>query len=211
MKQAYHHNDLRNALIAEAIKVLGESGIAGLTLRELARRLGVTHTAPYAHFADKQQLLTGVADVGFGLLAGELIDARNRHTDPADAFVALGVAYVRFAQKNPELYRLMFVAADLPTGEECKMSEQGERAFRVVVDAISQLEMPLPVPLEELAVAAWATVHGVAMLEIDSRMKTKTEKSSVELVTLASKVFLRGMGEPHPPALARYGERPVEP
>ncbi len=211
MKQAYHHNDLRNALIAEAIKVLEESGIGGLTLRELARRLGVTHTAPYAHFADKQQLLTGVADVGFGMLADELLAARNAQPDPAEAFVAMAVAYVRFAQSNPDLYRLMFVEADLQAGADCEMTEQAERAFQILVDGISQLGTPLPVPSEELAVAAWATVHGAAMLEIDSRMQTKTAKSSVELVTLASKVFLRGMGEPHPSALARYGERPVEP
>jgi AcrR family transcriptional regulator len=207
VKQAYHHNDLRNALIEEAIKVLRESGIGGLTLRELARRLGVTHAAPYAHFADKQQLLIGVADVGFGLLADELVSAQQGHSDPAEAFVAMGVAYVRFAQSNPDLYRLMFVEADLPE-EECEMSEEGERAFQILVKAIARLESPLPVPSEELAVAAWAMVHGVAMLEIDSRMKTKTSKSSVELLTLASKVFLRGMGEPTHLSPAHYGETP---
>src|SRR5579859_6947084 len=100
VKQAYHHKDLRNALVDEAIAVLAEDGSGSLTLRELARRLGVTHTAPYAHFTDKKALLEVVADAGFERLAERIRSARNGAFDPAAAMEAMGSAYIDFAREN---------------------------------------------------------------------------------------------------------------
>ena len=192
MKAAYHHADLRNALIDEAISVLSESGISGLTLRELARRIGVTHTAPYAHFADKRALLEGVAEVGFARLAETLARAKARGASPEDALITMGVAYVEFAREQPALYRLMFVAPELDV-DDCEMSPEGEHAFSVLVDAISALGPSLSAPPEDLAVTTWALVHGIAMLEIDGRTKAKTAHTAAELITLATHVLMRGL------------------
>ena len=202
MKQAYHHKDLRNALIDEALAVLAESGLASLTLRELARRLGVTHTAPYAHFPDKAALLNGVANVGFERLAAALAGAAADHGDPSAAFVSMGIAYVQFALRSPNLYRLMFVDPELDvTDDECDTSV-GQDAFEVLVEALGRLKPASSDDPRSLSVVVWAMVHGIAMLEIDKRTSTKSDLSASQLVAMASKVFMRGLREPQDSALA---------
>lgn len=172
MKQAYHHKDLRNALVDEALRVLATDGPSALTLRELARRLGVTHAAPYAHFADKGALLEAVANVGFDRLADALVQARDAAPGPAAGFRAMGHAYVEFACSAPDLYRLMF--AD-PALLHCAdtMSPQGERAFGELVVAVAALGPRSEDDARMLSIVAWAMVHGIAMLEIDGRVGGK--------------------------------------
>lgn len=95
----YHHGELRAALLSAAAKILEREGREAISLRDLARRAGVSHTAPYRHFADRQALLAALADEGFALLAKEL---------EGKAWREQAVAYVRFALANPERFRLMF-------------------------------------------------------------------------------------------------------
>lgn len=201
MKQTYHHKDLRNALIDEALAVLAESGLASLTLRELARRLGVTHTAPYAHFPDKAALLNGVAGVGFERLAAALAGAAADHDDPSDAFAAMGTAYVQFALQSPNLYRLMFVDPELDVADDECDTSVGQDAFEVLVEALGRLN-PASEDPRRLSVVAWAMVHGIAMLEIDKRTSTKSDLTASELAAMATKVFMRGLREPQDSVLA---------
>jgi AcrR family transcriptional regulator len=193
MKHAYHHKDLRKALIGEAMVMLSESGIAALTLRELARRLGVTHTAPYAHYADKAALLADVANAGFALLADALESAKASNSDPRSALEAMSLAYVRFARGRPHLYRLMFVAEDLADDPNCKLSPESTRAFSALAGTVAALGPPANIDPRDLAVAAWAQVHGIAMLEIDRRMSMKTARSGEDIVAIANDVFVRGL------------------
>jgi AcrR family transcriptional regulator len=193
VKQAYHHKDLRNALVDEAIAVLAEDGPGDLTLRELARRLGVTHTAPYAHFADKKALLEAVADAGFERLADAIHEARTQHSEPHEAFEAMGIAYLNFARRNANWYHLMCVDPELGHDPECEISPGGERAFGELVDAIAALRPPAAVDVPDFAVAVWAFVHGVAMLDIDQRFHGKTMKSAEDVLHLGTSVFLRGL------------------
>ena len=95
----YHHGDLRPALLRAAAKILEKEGTGAISLRELARRTGVSHTAPYRHFADREALLAALAEEGFALLGGDL---------EGKAWREQAVAYVRFALANPERFRLMF-------------------------------------------------------------------------------------------------------
>jgi AcrR family transcriptional regulator len=193
MKQAYHHKDLRNALITEATRMLSESGIAALTLRELARRLGVTHSAPYAHFADKTALLDGIANAGFTQLAGVLEAEKAAAPNPRQAISAMSLAYVRFAREQPNLYRLMFAAEELQEDPEGEMSPEGARAFAAVAGAIAELSPDRASNARVLAVAAWALVHGVAMLEIDHRMHGETKSGGDDIVEVAVETFVRGL------------------
>jgi AcrR family transcriptional regulator len=193
MKQAYHHKDLRNALIDEAIRMLSDSGISTLTLRELARRLGVTHTAPYAHFADKTALLEGIAEAGFAQLADILESEKAEAPNPRHAMTKMSLAYVRFAREQPHLYRLMFAAEELADDPECEMSPEGARAFAAVAETIAQLAPARAANVDELAVAAWALVHGVAMLEIDRRMHGHAAHRGEEIVEIATEIFVRGL------------------
>ena len=101
----YHHGELRPALLGAAAKILEKKGRDAISLRDLARRAGVSHNAPYRHFADRQALLVALAEEGFALLAAELRDKPWREQ---------AVAYVRFALANPERFSLMFTRAVPP-------------------------------------------------------------------------------------------------
>jgi len=193
VKQAYHHKDLRNALIDEALTVLASEEPAELTLRELARRLGVTHTAPYAHFPDKQALLEAVADAGFLRLAERLEAVEGAAQEPLQAFRAMAHAYLAFAQEQPNLYRLMFTAPELAHDPECEMSLDGERAFAVVVRTIERIGAPKGVDLRDLAAAVWSCVHGVAMLDLDKRIHGKTMQSPQTVLDLGTEMMLAGL------------------
>jgi AcrR family transcriptional regulator len=193
VKQAYHHRDLRNALIDEALSVLASEGSSGLTLRELARRLGVTHAAPYAHFADKHALLEAVADEGFVRLADRLETAERESAEPAAALRRLSAEYMAFARENANLYRLMFADPELADDPNCELSPAGERAFAVVVRTMQRIGVPEGVDARDLAAGIWATVHGVCMLDIDKRINGKTLQSPQAVLSLLGEIVLRGL------------------
>ncbi|HTX57952.1 MAG TPA: WHG domain-containing protein [Candidatus Acidoferrales bacterium] len=173
MKQAYHHKDLRNALIDEALAILASGDAGQITLRELARRLGVTHSAPYAHFPDKRALLEAVEAAGFTRLTELLREAGRPEHDPARRFVAQALAYVQFARDNANLYRLMFADRELAHDPQCDWSPEGDQAFQIVLDDLSALGLPEGTDIRDAACGAWATLHGIAMLEIDGRLQGK--------------------------------------
>lgn len=190
MKLAYHHKDLRNALVEEALALLAEGGAASVTLRELARRLGVTHTAPYAHFADKKALLLDVADAGFHKLANALDGARRLGSDPVDALGAMSLAYIAFAREHPHLYRLMFADPEIADDPECEMSAEGDRALQILVDAIVDVGPPAGTDVRDLAIGMWSLAHGISMLEIDRRIAGKTMKSAEDVISLMNALII---------------------
>src|SRR5919205_4393672 len=107
----YHHGNLRRALIDTALAMVTEEGAWNFTLREVARRAGVSHAAPYNHFEDKAALLAEVAALGFESLRQTLeAAARGRPRSARQAFAGIGAAYVRFGVEQPAHYRLMFGA-----------------------------------------------------------------------------------------------------
>jgi len=114
LKKSYHHHDLRRSLIDEAISLMQEVEINQLSLREISRRIGVSHNAPYRHFADKEELLTAVAEEGFLLLRDTLEAKIHKGSDnhlsdnPLKELQDIGVAYIQFALEHPSQYRLMF-------------------------------------------------------------------------------------------------------
>lgn len=106
-KDPYHHGDLRNALLAAAREILDEAGVSGLSLRAVARRAGVSQTAPYRHFKDKAALIAAIATDGF-LVLKDTLEAASDEGQEGEGLHSLGRAYVNFARKNTGLYRLMF-------------------------------------------------------------------------------------------------------
>ena len=161
----YHHGDLRAACLRSARELLEQDGGAGLSLRAVARRAGVSPTAPYRHFADRDALISAVAAEGYRELAGYLAAAHPEPRTPDD-LVAVAVAYVRFALDHPALFRAMFV-------EPCD-SENDERVEAVAVvggylAALVQRVFPEADP-EGMATAVWALVHGLAFLHLDGKL-----------------------------------------
>lgn len=176
-RPAYHHGDLRRVLVDAALALVTEEQDWGFSLREVTRRAGVSHNAPYNHFANKRDLLAAVAAVGYEALRTHTAAAAADTPSPEAALLAIGVAYVRFGLGNPAHYRLMFgptlttgegglpaVAAEAAAGAKAVLGEavlRGARDGRFAASPASEAE------LELAALSAWSLVHGLTMLAID--------------------------------------------
>ncbi|MFJ5265932.1 TetR/AcrR family transcriptional regulator [Streptomyces sp. NPDC088387] len=152
----YHHGDLRRAILTAALDVIGSDGPSALSLRDLARRAGVSHAAPAHHFKDRTGLLTAIAAEGYGLLA----EALRAATDLKDA----GVRYVRFARGHPAHFQVMFTP-ELLRSEDLELTTARALAGDALREAVTAVASSDRGPDARLAgVAAWSLAHGFATL-----------------------------------------------
>ncbi|NBE50419.1 TetR/AcrR family transcriptional regulator [Streptomyces boluensis] len=181
---AYHHGDLRAACLRAARELLEEDGSAGLSLRAVARRAGVSATAPYRHFADRDALVSAVAAEGYRELAEQLAAAHPAPSTPDD-LAAVAVVYVRFALDHPALFRAMFAEPCDPTSEErvAATAVISEYVQGIVRDAFPGSDA------SALSTAVWALVHGLAFLHLDGKLDTSTPEVVVEQVRAAVYAF----------------------
>lgn len=179
----YHHGDLARALLEEASRILEESGSGAISLRDLARRLGVSHAAPGHHFAGRRGLLSALAADGFTMLADALEAAMEG--PPETWQTETGRAYVRFALANPERYRLMLTTGITSGDCEEGLAYQSSRAYRALLTAVHG-GMPDITPedyrLGARELRAWSVVHGAVMLWIDGQLGSATEAEFLGLV-----------------------------
>lgn len=182
-RRPYHHGDLRRTLLDTALALVENEGVSHLTLREIARRAGVSHAAPYRHFADKAALLAAVAEEGFQTMRAALIEASDR-VDASDALGRLrasGVAYVGFASSHGSHYRVMFGPEIVDRAAHPTLHEASQQTFRVLVDQIVEAQKQGALrggPPLDLAVANWATAHGLSMLLLDRQLASMPEECS---------------------------------
>lgn len=155
----YHHGDLPGALLRAAGRTLEQRGAAALSLRDTARRAGVSHNAPYRHFADREALLAALAADGFRMLGGALAAASGR---------GIGEAYVRFALEHPQLFRLMF-AGHLSLSRHEVLGRAAAVPYRALVEAFRA--EPSIADAAKAATAAWALVHGLSHLLLDGHFR----------------------------------------
>lgn len=166
----YHHGDLKRALTDAALQLVKEKGPKGFTLREVARRAGVSAAAPYRHFADKSQLLAAAAAQGFAQLHDALNASVAANPDLSDQALAMGKAYVRWAITHPDYYQVMF-GSELDKTESPEVLTAGERAFNDLLDTIvrcQQADVLPPGDAHEIAGPIWSLLHGISMLTIGS-------------------------------------------
>lgn len=169
----FHHRDLRRALLLGAAQLLERKGPLGVGLRATARLAGVSQTAPYRHFADKDALLAALAAQGLADLAERMAAAARRHRDPAAALAAIGEAYIERAAERPHLFRLMFGPQVADKNRCPDVQEAGMRARQVLTDVIAAAQQAGEMrrgDLADLAFFHWATVHGAALLLVDGRL-----------------------------------------
>ncbi len=189
-RDRYHHGDLRSALLEAAVEAIAEKGLHGLSLRECARRLGVSHAAPYRHFPDKDHLLAAIAEQGFGWLIEAGQEAMAGLDDAEERIRAYGLAYVRFAVAHPEHLRVMFASeiADDAIGPECQAA--GDAAFELLRSTSAEL-LGDPGEGEELptALSFWSVAHGFSMLLIDGRIPPEHIDTDEAIEALAGQVF----------------------
>jgi len=170
-KKPYHHGDLRAALITEGLTMLGESaGADSLSLRELARRVGVSAPSVYRHFPDKESLMTALAEDGLKRLGAGQHEAAAAAGGGKEGFAATGRAYVRFALANPALYRLIFTSP-LIAAYRVQREERPEAMNFLLANVAAQMGSdPESRETRTAAVEAWALVHGLAMLMLDGQI-----------------------------------------
>ncbi|NJM98235.1 MAG: TetR family transcriptional regulator [Phormidesmis sp. RL_2_1] len=182
-KKTYHHGDLREALIAAALIILKTKDAKSLSLREVARQAGVSHTAPYRHFADKSALLAAVAEEGF-IEFGQYLQAAVTPDNPLQSLQATGEAYVQYALDYPTHFRLMFSGSPPQCDSPESLQIAANKTFQTLVEVIlagQALGVMKAGNADELALAPWALVHGLAMLLLDG-MLPGTEEMTMDLV-----------------------------
>lgn len=168
----YHHGDLRSALIEEGLAQLDVKAPDAVSLREIARNVGVSATAVYRHFPDKAALLDALCGVGGERLAEAFQEAMSEATDQRAAFRAMGRAYVKFALRNPSIFRLMMTQARKSDGERNALADATAKPFGMLSETLNTL-MPADASKTDRKIRrlqAWSMVHGLAMLMLDGQV-----------------------------------------
>lgn len=169
-RTAYHHGDLRHVLLEASLALIDESGIGALSLREVARKAGVSHNAPYHHFKDRGSLLAALVEEGFAALADEMVAARAAAPDARARLEACGLAYIRFALASPARFKLMFRPELTGPDAEGAVAESSAAALDTLTTAILEAQAGGLAPAGDpkpLVLTCWAAVHGLASLLLD--------------------------------------------
>lgn len=201
-KTGYHHGDLRRSLVDAAADILRETQQWDFSLREVARRAGVSHNAPYGHFADKRALLSAVGVAGYETLRQRMMAASADAPDADTALRAIGTAYIGFGLENPAYYRLMFgqyLQSDgtLPT-DLLAAAEASRAVLRDVVrggaqDGSFDVDPDDPHAVAAAVLACWAMVHGFTLLAVDGLAQLEAAVDVQELAALVTGRFRRGL------------------
>jgi AcrR family transcriptional regulator len=202
-EDAYQHGNLPEALVQAGLKLLAEGGMEKLSLRAAAQLAGVSHAAPYRHFRDKDALVAAIAEKGFRLQTARMAEelARARGKDLRARLTALGVGYVAFAVEHPAYFRVIFSGLACATRETPGLSEAAGASYgllRAIIAEGIEGGVLRPGDTDELALAAWSTVHGLAMLVIDGALVGKVngaaaiKRTTEAMTTLLQEGLLSG-------------------
>jgi AcrR family transcriptional regulator len=173
----YHHGNLRETLVEAAVGLAREQGPEGLVLREVARRVGVSHNAAYRHFADRDELITEVARYGLA----ELVRAMQKRLDDVTTtepvrrarrrLAELGRGYVDLALAEPGLFRVVFVAYPAVTGRDPMPTPDPLQALHDCLDDLVDVGWLAAAQRPDAEVSCWAAVHGFALLHLEGPLR----------------------------------------
>ncbi len=194
-RDRYHHGDLRQSLIDAAIALIQDGDLSQVSLREVSRRVGVSHNAPYRHFQDKEALLNAVAAQGFQGLK-RVTEAAIAVTpgDAAEQLQAIGKAYIQFAVQNPVYYRVMFSLSDAQQDAALKeaMAQSWGVLFQVILagqaSSVFRAEDP-----RQMAQVAWAMVHGIALLAIEGQLRVQSGEDFDAFLEFSTRMLSQGL------------------
>lgn len=169
-------DDARTAILAAAVKCIEEGGLADLSMREVARRAGVSHQLPYHYFTDREGILAAVAQAGFDLLRDRFMKAVRLEGTGADKLAAAGRAYVEFACDHPAHFRVMFrqdfVAVDQHAAAQASADSCFAQLPLLIQEAVEEGLPPYP-NVQALVVMGWSVAHGLACLLLDGPLAKK--------------------------------------
>jgi len=178
-KSTYHHGNLREALIASALEILKEGTLQDLSLRALARKAGVSQTAPYRHFEDKEALIVVLIQEGSNLMQKSMRLALEKSEDPVEQLIDMGIAYYDFSQEHPAHFRLMF-GGNLENKEKysslIETEQQGYELVQTVVDRCMKLPGAPKLSAELVRLTCWSLVHGLANLILNEVLNDDVPK-----------------------------------
>ncbi len=191
--KAYHHGDLRAALIAASLRVIEENGVRSLTLREIGSRAGVSRMAAYRHFADKADLLFAISEAGFTQFADALENAKSQAQPNFVArLTSMAFAYVRFAAEHRAHYAVMFPS----DGEPIRGGEASARAFGILEQTIREGQETGDVRAGDavsIAQMVWSVVHGISTLHLAPDLSDLG--AGTKLIQLCSDILIAGLGQ----------------
>ncbi|MBK9601169.1 MAG: TetR/AcrR family transcriptional regulator [Anaerolineales bacterium] len=173
-KKTYHHGDLKNALIKAGVEILAKDGVIGLSLRKVAMKAGVSHAAPYAHFADKQALIAAISTEGFRQLYERVSGvAEEYQNQPEKQLVEAAWAYVQFAMDDPDRFKVMFSGVLEKEKEYPDFVTESQRNFQLVkmiVEANQASGRLRSGDSALVALSAWGIIHGFILLLLEGQI-----------------------------------------
>jgi AcrR family transcriptional regulator len=193
----YHHGNLRNELLNTAEAHLAAAGVEALSLRAMARAVGVSQTAPYRHFSDKAELLAALATRGYRKLLAELESAAMRAgANPIEQMHAFAHSYVNYAVANPELFKLMFGPTLQPPESYPELYQASRDTYELVRKIMRQgIEQAIFRDEDDhyMANAGWSGIHGLAILKVDTPQLFERHVDLERQIDLGVRVFITGI------------------
>jgi AcrR family transcriptional regulator len=193
-RKNYHHGDLKNALIKAGIEILAKEGANGLSLRKVARKAGVSHAAPYAHFADKQNLIAAIASDGHKQIFERFEAIQALYPDkPLQQLIAGAWAYVDFGLEAPDHYKVTFSGVIQDEHSHSEFVEYSQRNMQVLRTIVEQCRdagvlSTDNVDSELQAVGIWGLLHGLVLLiiqgQVPSDLMKKTQPKDMLITAL---------------------------
>jgi AcrR family transcriptional regulator len=196
---SYHHGNLKSTLLKAAFKLIEKMGVERFTLREVARKAGVSHNAPYRHFASKESLIAALATESFRQLHDTLRTAIGECDKPAERLHCAAIAYLRFALKNRSRFDIMFHSTfNREAYPDYVAAYTG--SLSLLSDLIEQ-HSNLAVPTETAGELVWASIHGIAELGLAGRLRYGSQPELEQLAASAISALLTGLRLRYPDAL----------
>lgn len=196
-KRPYHHGDLKRALLDAALELVRTQGAEAFTLREVARRAGVSHNAPYRHFRDRGELLAAVAVEGYERLTQSMVKAAESATTPSDRFLQCGFGFLQFALRYPEHFKVIFDTPQRYEYPEARVA--GERTFGTLLGYIRECQAAGVLPQDDarcLGLTYLGLVQGTAKLAITGRLPFSEVAEVCRFFEKASSALTRGFAQP---------------
>lgn len=194
-RRSYHHGDLRRAIEETTLAVIESDGLEAVSLRAIARRLGVSEAAPYHHFAGKQELLAVLAADAYRGFHGRMLAAlESASVDPFERLAAIGGAYVDYALENRGRFRLMFGAHMVDLAAFPEVYEAGHPTRVLLSEVVAGCVAGSAVDSLLVEQAAWALFHGIASLTAEDELRFDDGSTGVERLTVgAIDLLIRGV------------------
>ncbi len=202
-RDTYHHGDLRSALIDAAEAELTGGGVQGFSLRRVAARVGVSHSAPSHHFGDTQGLLVALGVRAFEQVLAAMETRSRDIVDPAERVVASGLGYIDFAQTHPAMFRLIF-GSDMICQGSAELDRAGQAAFDHFARSISLVEgevhadSPAPVAFLETVHTVWTITHGFAEMKLGGRLDGLDDGGGERIEQMFRRSVVAVLRELHP-------------